>query len=154
MPVREERLTGVRARHAGTAARPRDTGDDDLAVYSMSVAAGLTGLPPQTLRAYDRADLVRPRRSDGGNRLYSPRDVERLRRVHELPELGINREGVRRILALEAEVEGLAGQLRHVLRQTYAAQAELVRASLTPGPVEVRPRTAVERWRPSATPGD
>lgn len=153
MPVREERLTAARARRDGPVARARDQVDDDLAVYSMSVAAGLTGLHPQTLRAYDRGDLVSPRRSEGGKRLYSRRDVERLKRVHDLSELGINHEGVRRILALEAEVEGLAGQLRHVLRQTYAAQAELVRANLTPSPVVVRRRTAVERWRPPATPG-
>lgn len=153
MPVREERLVAARARRDGTAVPARDGVDGDRPVYSMSVAAGLTGLHPQTLRAYDRADLVRPRRSEGGNRLYSRRDVERLRHVHELSELGINHEGVRRILGLEAEVEGLAGQLRHVLRQTYAAQAELVRANLAPGPVEVRRRTAVERWRPPATPG-
>lgn len=148
MPVRdEERRTAARARRTAPS-RHRATVADDLPVYPMSVAARLTGLHPQTLRAYDRASLVRPRRSEGGNRLYSRRDVDRLRHVDELTGLGVNYEGVRRILALEAEVEGLAGQLRHVLRRTYAAQAELLRADLTPPPLAVRPRTEVERWRP------
>ncbi|HEX6446422.1 MAG TPA: MerR family transcriptional regulator, partial [Streptosporangiales bacterium] len=145
----DERRTAARARRTGPDRRRGEAVAEDLPAYPMSVAAQLTGLHPQTLRAYDRAGLVSPRRSEGGNRLYSRRDVERLRRVDELTGLGINYEGVRRILALEAEVDGLAAQLRHVLRRTYAAQAELVRARLAPAPLEVRPRGEIERWRPS-----
>lgn len=149
MVVRDERRIAARARRTDADRRRGTPVADDLPLYPMSVAAKLTGLHPQTLRAYDRAGLVRPRRSEGGNRLYSRRDVDRLRHVDELTGLGVNYEGVRRILALEAEVDGLAGQLRHVLRQTYAAQAELVRARLTPAPLAVRPRGEVEKWRPA-----
>lgn len=149
MVVRDERRIAARARRTDADRRRGTPVADDLPLYPMSVAAKLTGLHPQTLRAYDRAGLVRPRRSEGGNRLYSRRDVDRLRHVDELTGLGVNYEGVRRILALEAEVDGLAGQLRHVLRQTYAAQAELVRAHLTPAPLAVRPRGEVEKWRPA-----
>lgn len=145
----DERSIASRARRPDGDRRRGTPAADDLPAYPMSVAAQLTGLHPQTLRAYDRAGLVRPRRSEGGNRLYSRHDVERLRHVDELTGLGVNYEGVRRILALEAEVDGLAGQLRHVLRQTYAAQAELVRARLTPAPLAVRPRGEIEKWRPS-----
>ena len=38
----------------------------DVPVYVISVAAELTGLHPQTLRAYDRMGLVRPGRTGGG----------------------------------------------------------------------------------------
>lgn len=147
--VVSERRIAARARRTGTDRGRGAPVADELPVYQMSVAARLTGLHPQTLRAYDRAGLVRPRRSEGGNRLYSRRDVERLRYVDELTGLGINYEGVRRILALEAEMDGLAAQLRHVLRRTYAAQAELVRARLAPAPLTVRPRGEIEKWRPA-----
>lgn len=76
----------------------------EVPVYVISVAAELTGLHPQTLRAYDRLGLVRPGRSGGGGRRYSWQDVELLREVAELTASGIGLEGVRRILALESRV--------------------------------------------------
>ncbi|CAA9336992.1 MAG: HspR, transcriptional repressor of DnaK operon [uncultured Nocardioidaceae bacterium] len=79
----------------------------EVPVYVISVAAELTGLHPQTLRAYDRLGLVRPGRSGGGGRRYSWRDIELLREVAELTAAGIGLEGVRRILALENRVAAL-----------------------------------------------
>ena len=79
----------------------------ETAVYVISVAAELTGLHPQTLRAYDRMGLVRPGRTGGGGRRYSWRDIEMLREVAELTSSGIGLEGVRRILDLENQVTAL-----------------------------------------------
>lgn len=76
----------------------------DVPVYVISVAAELTGLHPQTLRAYDRLGLVKPGRTGGGGRRYSWRDIEMLREVAELTASGIGLEGVRRILDLENKV--------------------------------------------------
>jgi len=73
----------------------------------ISVAAELTGLHPQTLRAYDRMGLVRPGRTGGGGRRYSWHDIEMLREVAELTGSGIGLEGVRRILELENRVVAL-----------------------------------------------
>src|SRR4051794_27597456 len=72
--------------------------------YVISVAAELTGLPPQTLRTSDRLGLVQPGRTVGGGRRYSWRDIEQLREVAELTAAGIGLEGVRRILDLEDQV--------------------------------------------------
>lgn len=87
------------------------TPDADAAVYVMSVAADLAGLHPQTLRLYERRGLVEPARTEGGNRRYSDADIDQLRRITELTDSGVNIEGVRRILELEAEVAELSGAL-------------------------------------------
>ncbi|MBC2931794.1 heat shock protein transcriptional repressor HspR [Nocardioides sp. zg-1228] len=79
----------------------------DAAVYVISVAAELTGLHPQTLRAYERMGLIRPGRTGGGGRRYSHRDIERLREIAELTRAGIGIEGVRRIMDLERQVDDL-----------------------------------------------
>ena len=84
------------------------------AVYVISVAAELAGVHPQTLRVYERKGLVDPSRTGGGSRRYSQRDIERLRRIGMLTGLGLNLEGVRRVLELEAEVEALRTELERV----------------------------------------
>ena len=100
--------------------------DRDAAVYVMSVAADLAGLHPQTLRLYERRGLVEPARTDGGNRRYSDADLDQLRRIAELRDAGVNIEGVRRILELEARVAKLTRALEQARR---AAQAITPRRS-------------------------
>ena len=92
----------------------------DSAVYVMSVAADLTGLHPQTLRLYERRGLVEPARTGGGNRRYSPADLDQLRRITDLTEAGVNIEGVRRILELEAKVAELTRALDQARRAAGA----------------------------------
>ena len=87
------------------------TPDRDAGVYVMSVAADLAGLHPQTLRLYERRGLLEPERTDGGNRRYSDADLDQLRRITELTDAGVNIEGVRRILELEATVADLGRAL-------------------------------------------
>ena len=83
-------------------------------MYVISVAAELSGMHPQTLRVYERRGLVGPRRTGGGNRRYSERDIAQLRRIQELTAGGLNLEGVRRVLELEAEVARLQGELERL----------------------------------------
>jgi MerR family transcriptional regulator, heat shock protein HspR len=80
----------------------------------ISVAAELAGVHPQTLRFYERKGLVDPTRTGGGNRRYSERDIERLRYISTLTAGGLNLEGVRRVLALEAELEALRSEIERV----------------------------------------
>jgi MerR family transcriptional regulator/heat shock protein HspR len=87
------------------------------AVYVISVAAELAGMHPQTLRIYERRGLVQPARTQGGNRRYSDIDIDRLRRISELAAEGMNLEGIRRVMALEAENDRLRAEneeLRHI----------------------------------------
>jgi len=131
----------------------------DVPVYVISVAAELTGLHPQTLRAYDRLGLVRPGRTGGGGRRYSWRDIELLRDVAELSASGIGLEGVRRILDLEHQVAALrmrVAELEGELAVTQFAQEQATRAQLmknqNPNLPAVRPATgatgqAITVWR-------
>jgi MerR family transcriptional regulator, heat shock protein HspR len=84
------------------------------AVYVISVAAELAGVHPQTLRVYERRGLVDPLRTVGGSRRYSDRDLERLQRIQDLTSEGLNLEGVRKVLVLEAEVGRLQAELERV----------------------------------------
>lgn len=97
----------------------------DAAVYVISVAAELTGLHPQTLRAYERLGLIAPGRTGGGGRRYSHRDLERLRQIADLTGAGIGLEGVRRIMALELQVDALRAR-----NEELAAELESARAAL------------------------
>ncbi len=81
------------------------------AVYVISVAAELAGMHPQTLRIYERRGLVNPARTQGGNRRYSDADIEVLRRISELTTEGMNLEGIRRVMRLEAENARLRAEL-------------------------------------------
>ncbi len=84
----------------------------------ISVAAEIVGVHPQTLRIYETRGLVRPRRTPGNTRLYSERDLERLRSIQRLTnEVGLNLAGVERVLALEDEIQRLRGQLAALERQ-------------------------------------
>jgi MerR family transcriptional regulator, heat shock protein HspR len=75
------------------------------AVYVISVAAELAGVHPQTLRIYERKGLLEPGRTQGGSRRYSEADIALLRRIQDLTNEGLNLAGVKRVLALEHELE-------------------------------------------------
>src|SRR5947209_17357782 len=83
--------------------------------YMISVAAEIVGMHPQTLRIYEQKGLVRPGRTPGGTRLYSERDLDRLRLIQRLTtELGLNLAGVERVLALEDEVRRLHARIERM----------------------------------------
>lgn len=104
------------------AANGRDN-DANRAVYVISVAAELTGVHPQTLRIYERKGLLDPSRTSGGSRRFSDADLARLRHIQQLTASGLNLEGVRRVLELEAEVVRLRGELDEARTQARAAVA-------------------------------
>lgn len=81
--------------------------DRGRAVYAISVAAELSGTAVQNLRVYERRGLVSPDRTAGGTRRYSEDDVERLVRIRELLDAGLNLAGIARVLELEDEVARL-----------------------------------------------
>jgi MerR family transcriptional regulator/heat shock protein HspR len=97
------------------------------AVYVISVAAELAGVHPQTLRIYERKGLVDPARTAGGNRRYSDSDLERLRRIAELTDDGLNLAGVRRVLELEAEINLLRAELHRTQRDAEERVADTER---------------------------
>ncbi len=91
-----------------------DEMQDDEPMYVISVAARLVHMHPQTLRYYERAGLVSPNRSRGRIRLYSQRDIDRLRKIARLTEeLGVNLAGVEVILRLTERLD----QVQHELEK-------------------------------------
>jgi MerR family transcriptional regulator/heat shock protein HspR len=96
-------------------------------VYVISVAAELAGVHPQTLRIYERKGLLDPARTAGGNRRYSDFDLDRLRRIAELTDEGLNLAGVRRVLELEAEISHLEAELHRARRDAEERIAETER---------------------------
>lgn len=75
-------------------------------MFVISVAARLVEMHPQTLRYYERAGLLKPTRSSGKIRLYSEREIERLRKIARLTtELGVNLAGVEVIMDLTERLE-------------------------------------------------
>lgn len=95
------------------------SGEHDEPAFIISVAARMLGVHAQTLRYYERAGLLTPSRSSGRIRLYSRRDLERVRQVQRLiDDLGVNLAGAeviidmgKRLRALEEENETLRREL-------------------------------------------
>ena len=101
---------------------------EDRALYVISVAAELAGVHPQTLRIYERKGLVEPQRTIGRSRRYSERDIRRLRRIQELTNEGVSLAGVKRIIALEDELERTRHEVERLRSEIDAQRKEADRA--------------------------
>ena len=77
--------------------------DGDRGVYGISVAAELVGMGVQNLRLYEARGLLKPQRTEGRTRRYSADDLDRLRRIGDLLEAGLNLAGIRMVLDLEEQ---------------------------------------------------
>ena len=120
----------------------------DEPIYVISVAARLVELHPQTLRYYERAGLVKPNRSHGRIRLYSQRDIERLRKISRLiDELGVNLAGVEVILNLTEKLE----EMQIELARQHPTQIAETMSDETEASVEQAPRKARVNKKPKPT---
>jgi MerR family transcriptional regulator, heat shock protein HspR len=122
--------------------------DPDRGLFSISVAAELAGLHPQTLRIYEREGLLDPTRSAGGTRRYSRRDIDRLAEICALTADGLNLAGIRRVLQLQNETRQLQAELAR-LRELASG-----RAAAGPGPGKPQARRAAGDTQGSPTGGD
>ena len=99
--------------------------DDNRPLFMISVAAELTGVHPQTLRAYESKGLVVPKRTAGNTRMYSRADIERLGLIGDLTDEGINLAGVIRILDLEERLEQREKRIEELERANKRMEKEL-----------------------------
>ena len=83
---------------------------------------------PQTLRIYERKGLIEPSRTSGRSRRYSDRDIALLQRIQELTNEGVSLVGVRKILALEAELEDLRDRVDELQKASARAATDLEQA--------------------------
>jgi MerR family transcriptional regulator, heat shock protein HspR len=102
--------------------------DAERGVYMISVAAELAHMHPQTLRMYEQRGLIEPKRSPKNTRLYSQRDVERLRRIQEMTsEQGLNLAGVETVLRMEKRVERMRAELERMRRRAEELERQASR---------------------------
>jgi MerR family transcriptional regulator/heat shock protein HspR len=87
-------------------------------VYMISVVSKILNIHPQTLRQYEREGLIKPSRTKGRMRLYSQKDIDRLKLILSLiRDLGVNLAGVEIILQLKEEIERLQREIEVLKRQ-------------------------------------
>jgi MerR family transcriptional regulator/heat shock protein HspR len=111
----------VNGRDEGNRGPRADARSQDRAVYIISVAAELAGVHPQTLRIYERRGLLSPKRTSGNTRRYSERDIERIRAIQQLTQLGgISLEGVKLFIEMREKLEEMQ-------RRTVELERELRR---------------------------
>lgn len=133
---------------------PKD--DKNKPVYMISVAAGLTGMHPQTLRIYERKKLVEPGRTAKSTRLYSRSDIERLQHIQQLTQAeGVNLAGVKIIMELQnrlEEIKKTVAQMEEELASAESRMREEIREAtkkyryeLVPVPRERRLVTIIEQ---------
>ena len=90
----------------------------DEPVYLISVVSKILNIHPQTLRQYEREGLIKPSRTEGKMRLYSQRDIDKLRLILSLVrDLGVNLAGVEIILQLKEEIENLQKEIEKLKKQ-------------------------------------
>lgn len=98
--------------------------DDDTPLYTISVVASMLEVHPQSLRIYEREGLVKPKRTARNSRLYSNRDVERLRLILRLThDLGMNLAGVEIVIKLRETIDALRQELRRLIEQYHIGEA-------------------------------
>lgn len=115
----------------------------DAPIFVISVAAQMTGMHPQTLRQYDRLGLVRPQRTRGGGRRYSPRDLAKLQYVQRLSQdLGINLAGIRLVLQLGDTVATLRQEVEELRTEIRATHVSKGRVFMADGSGRVLQRSA------------
>ena len=109
-------------------------GERDQPVYVIGVAAAIVSSHPQTLRMYERSGLVQPQRTEGNQRLYSERDIQRIRHIQSFTQMGVNLAGIEIIFRLLDRIEELERQVARELdgqqRRQAEAAAEALRAHL------------------------
>jgi MerR family transcriptional regulator/heat shock protein HspR len=105
--------------------------DSDRGVFMISVAAELAHMHPQTLRMYEARGLIQPKRSPKNTRLYSQRDVERLRRIQRMTsEEGLNLAGVETVLEMEERVEAMRAELERMRHRTEKLEERFLKGGL------------------------
>ncbi|PLY11949.1 MerR family transcriptional regulator [Sulfurimonas sp. CVO] len=96
----------------------------DEPVYLISIVAKVLDIHPQTLRQYERENLITPSRSNGRIRLYSQRDIDRIKLILRLTrELGVNLAGVDIILRLKENVESMEQDIKELREEILKAKS-------------------------------
>lgn len=95
----------------------------DEPVYLISIVSKILDIHPQTLRQYERENLITPSRSNGRIRLYSQRDIDRIKLILRLTrELGVNLAGVDIILNLKESIDAMEKEIADLRHEVQVAK--------------------------------
>jgi len=95
----------------------------DEPVYLISIVAKILDIHPQTLRQYERENLITPTRSNGRIRLYSQRDIDKIKLILRLTrDLGVNLAGVDVVLRLKEQMERMECEIDSLKEELRAAK--------------------------------
>jgi MerR family transcriptional regulator/heat shock protein HspR len=84
-------------------------------VYVISIAAGLAGCHPRTLRIYEEEGLLEPVRTETNIRLYSDEDLQRVRVIRYLTQVrGVNLAGVKLLLHMRDATDLMEDLMREL----------------------------------------
>lgn len=104
--------------------------DDDQPIYVISIAARLVGMHQQTLRYYERAGLLEPKRTGGNIRMYSNSDIERIKQIQRwIDDFGVNLAGAEIMMRMSSQIRALQEELA-----TTRAELDRIRATRLPAP--------------------
>src|SRR6478736_6929095 len=123
----QERIRRVLRQEGRGAVAPAGP-DKARGVYGISVAAELIGTGVQNLRAYEARGLLDPERTEGGTRRYSANDLDRLRRIGDLLQAGLNLAGIAMVMDLQDQNSQLRAEREE---QSWLTTAS-IRASRPP----------------------
>jgi len=146
MLMQEGIITNFARRNYRMAGTEQREPDPTLGVYGISVAAQLVGTGVQNLRAYEARGLLEPERTEGGTRRYSANDLDRLRRIGDLLEAGLNLAGIAMVMELQDE----NNQLRAEKEEQWLPTAPIQTASI---PARKSPRPTSSNSKPRSTRG-
>lgn len=93
---------------------PLPIDDIHAPLYTVGQVSSMLDVQPAFLRRLDSEQLVSPDRSIGGQRRYSRAEIHRVQRVNELAGEGLTLAGIKRLLALEAEVAALRAEVKRL----------------------------------------
>jgi MerR family transcriptional regulator/heat shock protein HspR len=104
--------------------------EDEQPIYVISIAARLVGMHQQTLRYYERAGLVEPKRTGGNIRMYSNSDIERIRQIQRwIDDFGVNLAGAEIMMRMSAQIRALQEELA-----TTRTELDRIRSTRLPAP--------------------
>src|SRR4028118_854769 len=96
-------------------------------LYNTKLVVGETGVPADTFRAWERRyGLPRPQRGEGGQRLYSERDIATIRWLRDRTSEGLTISQAVALLESEADAPHVTDQPR----SHEALRADLIQALL------------------------
>ncbi|WP_044639788.1 MerR family transcriptional regulator [Risungbinella massiliensis] len=102
----------------------------NMPLFPMGIVTKLTELTPRQIRYYEQHELIQPERTDGKQRLFSFRDVDRLLVIKSLMEKGLNIAGVKEMLEHSQNLSEVKREVEEARIEAMKQKPELTQQDL------------------------